>query len=228
MATEVSGSTTSPAIAQLVPSAVTQPVPYAQLQQQNALNKAIAAVHLVTSAVKKAVDMAKGLMPQWMLAMGNAYLGQERMNSVDGDMGKFEEQLNKEAAVEQGFAKAIQSLGSFSSLKCFLAAEDQAGGSQQWENQDSVSGMTKTIMNEINGFVTNGENDAQNQTQYADEYNIVVNQAQSIGGDADDKTATIKSTQSQGADIQSGEGNISDALSEINQDIGRVMNRQAG
>lgn len=202
----------------VMPSKQATLVPFAQLEQKKEVDQAIGDSNKAI-VLKKAEDDFKGLMPKWMLAIGNTYAAEQKFNSSNGDMGKFLAVMAAQSTLKQCFAKLISSIGSFDGLKAYLdAASKQVGNNSILNEQNDVGSLSRELLNEADNFSTNGDN-TQVQQEKSSEFNILAQRASSLGTLGDATQGTIKEAQSQGSSLSSDGSNVGDFLAQISQSV---------
>ena len=218
----MSGITNNVPASLVVPTTPMLLVPFVQMQQKQDLNNAEGNTNKAILDKDALKDDFKGLMPKWMLVMGNAYSTEEKSNSSGGDMGKLLANMSKIATLKEAFAKMISSLGSLPALLQFFKADAQRaaqGDSSAWTSQNNdIGAMANEIMNEGTGFsMPNGSSTQNIQTETANEYAILSQRAQSVGSGGTSTSTFIKDGNSFGRGLANDESTVADFLAKITQ-----------
>lgn len=221
-----------PIPASLIPGvptpAIATLVPFAQLEQKQAVNNAIGDNNNpVVLHGKKVEDGFKGLMPHWMLVMGNTYANEQKFNGSNGDMGKFLADMSKMAILKQSFSKLVSTLGSFDALKSFLNAEKKDasgnGAPAGWMSQkNEIGSMSNGLLNEANAFTTNTQdnNAQQEQQEKSAEYNILCGRISPFDNAGQQELSVVNQVTSSGTTLAQDESTVGDSLAKIASYIG--------
>lgn len=160
-----------------------------------------------------------GLMPAWMLAMGEAEYSEEQFNGSNGIMGKYLLQMAKISTLQEAFSSAISALGSFGALKDYLG--DQGSGLAYWEAQGGDSGaFVPGLLGQIDNFhpdIVKGGPSL--QTLQEQEFGLLTEQSGVFQDEGSGTDTFDKELQNQGNAYLSDDSTIGNFISEISQDF---------
>ncbi len=161
-----------------------------------------------------------GLMPAWMLAMGEAEYSEEQFNGSNGIMGKYLLQMAKISTLQEAFSAAISALGSFGALKDYL--QDNKGSElTYWQSQGGDSGaFAPGLLGQILKFhphIVKGGPTLQEQQQ--EEFGVLTKQSGVFQDEGSGTNTFDKELQNQGATYLSDDGTIGSFIAQISQDF---------
>ena len=161
-----------------------------------------------------------GLMPKWMLAMGEAEYSQEQFNGSNGIMGKYLLQMAKIATLQEAFSSAISSLGSFGALKDYLI-DNKGSNLAYWQSQGGDAGaFAPGLLGQIDSFnpdIVKGGPSL--QTLQEQEFGILTEQSGVFQDEGSGTNAFDKELQNQGSGYLSDDATIGNFIAEISQDF---------
>lgn len=161
-----------------------------------------------------------GLMPAWMLAMGEAEYNEEQFNGSNGIMGKYLLQMAKISTLQEAFSSAISALGSFGALKDYLK-DNQGSGLAYWEAQGGDAGaFAPGLLGQIEKFnpdiVKHGPS---LQTLQEQEFGLLTEQSGVFQDEASGTNTFDKELQNQGNAYLADDSTIGNFISQISQDF---------